>query len=80
MKKIVLFAGLLVGALNMYTPTSFAQQSQQIAKAAACPAGQITCIEWCRRYNASQPLCLTGHSNSCDKIGGNNACVAIRYK
>lgn len=32
-----------------------------------CPAGKITCAEWCMRYNASSSTCMAGHPNSCDK-------------
>ncbi len=53
-----------------------------IASAAAmtkCPAGQITCVQWCDKYGSSQGTCMTGHPNSCDKKPqGAATCVADR--
>jgi hypothetical protein len=48
--------------------------------ASACPAGKITCQEWCRRYRPDPGgNCMTGHPNSCDKkVGGARACVGDR--
>ena len=43
--------------------------------ASACPAGMITCAEYCRR-NPQRTTCMTGHPNSCDqKPQGAQTCV-----
>jgi hypothetical protein len=46
------------------------------AKRGGCPAGKITCQQWCAKH-FNRPNCMTGHFNSCDKKpGGANACVS----
>lgn len=71
----------IVALVALTVSPAFAQTIliKQTARAASCPAGKITCYQWCRRYNSSSTTCLTGHPNACNtKVGGNNACVFDR--
>ena len=43
---------------------------------AKCPAGKITCAQWCGTYGTARRDCMTGHPNSCDqKPKGAATCV-----
>jgi hypothetical protein len=43
---------------------------------AKCPAGKITCVQWCAKYGTTRATCMSGHPNSCDKKPqGNATCV-----
>ena len=52
-----------------------ASNESHAAKSGACPAGKITCSQWCARH-WKRTFCMTGLPGSCDKKpGGANACV-----
>jgi hypothetical protein len=69
--RIFLFAVLIAAPAILASVQSEAR--------GVCPKGKITCFEWCRKYNAASPTCLSGHPNSCAaKVGGNDACVGDR--
>jgi hypothetical protein len=42
----------------------------------ACPAGKITCEQWCKKYRNLSSHCMTGPGNSCEnKPQGAKTCV-----
>jgi hypothetical protein len=42
----------------------------------ACPAGKITCEQWCSKYRNLSGNCMTGPGNSCEhKPQGAKTCV-----
>src|SRR5437868_11562269 len=44
-----------------------------------CGEGQISCAQWCRKYNAQSNTCMSGHPNSCaTKVRGAATCVDDR--
>ena len=45
------------------------------ASAASCPAGKITCAQWCQKYRPGTTDCMTGGPRSCEGMGGPNTCV-----
>jgi len=75
MQRIVLLGAVLGCLFGIEVWSTGASRA-----AAACPAGKITCQEWCRRYRPDPSgFCMTGHPRSCDKkVGGARACVNDR--
>lgn len=58
-------------------------QAQTAKVNGVCPAGLITCEEWCQRYRSQNMSdCLETHPRSCkaqfSKIGGKDACLPNR--
>ena len=47
----------------------------EMAWAASCPAGKITCAQWCHRYRPGAADCLRGGRRSCEAKGGPDTCV-----
>jgi hypothetical protein len=74
-KRLFLVGALMACLFGIQFCYSGASQA-----AGACPAGKITCQEWCRRYRPDPGAsCMTGHPRSCDKmVGGAKACVNDR--
>jgi hypothetical protein len=55
---------MMKSAVALVLSFSFIASTTAFAK---CPAGKITCVQWCAKYRSTGGTCMTGHPNSCDK-------------
>jgi hypothetical protein len=67
--RLLILLSVLTGLTSLAPPA--------VAAPRACPAGKVTCQQWCAMH-PERTTCMTGHPNSCDKKPqGARTCVGI---